>query len=272
MTASSLAASASPIVRLVHQITQRIRSITPCWVLSGVLVAGLITSCGGSDPPVPGGGAEVLKAAIQRLVVMEEPPRSGYARELFEHWVDVDGSGCTVRHKVLLADATAIAPLRIPSGGGAPCVVYEGNWELLFDGARHVGVASEIDVDHVVALAEAWDSGAWAWDAERRRTFANDSLNLIVADRQVNKDKADLDAGQWAPPDHRARCITAAKMVLTKLRYQLSVDAAERRGLLTMARSCDRSDQRSIGGFPLPGTPGFGLLVEQILAEQIPPG
>jgi hypothetical protein len=250
-------------------MSRRLRSGWERGLAVGVVLMLPLVSCGGSDPPVPGGGAETLIDLIERLEVMEEPPRQGYSRELFEHWVVVDASGCTVRHKVLRAQATAVAPLGSPSGGGLPCVVFEGDWELLFDGSRHVGLASEIDVDHVVALAEAWDSGAWDWTPLRRQTFANDPLNLIVADRQVNKDKADLDAAEWSPSDRRAHCITAAKIALTKLRYELSVDAAERRSLIAMAGSCDRSDQRSIGGFPLPGTPGFDLLTEQILAEQI---
>jgi hypothetical protein len=236
-------------------------------LLGVVLVLGPLTGCGTADNLVPGGGAHTLIATIELLEVAAEPQRRGYSRELFEHWVDLTGSGCTTRHKVLAAQATAVARPRSAEGATESCVVFEGDWELLFDGSRHVGLASEIDVDHVVALAEAWDSGAHSWDATQRKIFANDPLNLIVADRQVNKDKADRDAGEWTPPDPRSRCITAAKMVLTKLRYQLTVDPTERRGLITMARFCDRTDQRSIGGFPLPGTPGFDLLVEQILAE-----
>lgn len=239
---------------------------------SGVALAGLIlvvvtaslSGCGRAEPPVPGGGAEMLLAVIEQLAIAEEPVRRGYERELFEHWVDLDGSGCTTRHKVLAAQATSLASTRRPPTGPPSCTVFEGEWELLFDGSRHVGSAADIDVDHVVALAEAWDSGAHSWDATQRRTFANDPLNLIVADRQVNRDKADLDAGDWKPPDPRARCVTAAKMVLTKLRYELTVDAAERRGLITMSRYCDRSDQRSTGGFPLPGSSGFARLVEQV--------
>lgn len=222
----------------------------------GIAAVSLL-GCSRADSPLPGGSAAALHAVIEELVGAEESVRRGYSRDLFEHWLDMDGSGCTTRHKVLAAQATALAPM-------TQCVVVEGDWELLFNGARHVGPASAIDVDHVVALAEAWDSGADAWDAEQRRNFANDPLNLIVAERQVNKDKADLDAGEWTPSDPRARCLTAAKMTLTKLRYKLSVDAAERRGLMRMANHCDRSDQRSIGGFPLPGSQGFEKLRQQV--------
>jgi hypothetical protein len=243
-------------------------SLTPIgWAVAGLVALGLIlglTSCAAvTDPPSPGGGAEALIAVIELLEVEEEPPRRNYSRDNFEHWVDLDGVGCNTRHRVLAAQATALKA----RSDSADCKVVEGEWELLFHGGRHIGAASEIDVDHVVALAEAWDSGAAEWNAARRRVFANDPLNLIVASRQVNQEKADRDAGEWTPPDPRARCLTAAKMTLTKLRYRLRIDAVERRGLIRMARHCDREDQRSIGGFPLPGTVGFTTVRDEVLAE-----
>lgn len=237
--------------------------VTRAGLVLAVLAASF-SGCGRTELPVRGGGAEIMNALIEQLDVAEEPVRRGYERELFEQWVDLDGSGCTARHKVLAAQATSLAVTHRSLTGTPNCVVYEGEWELLFDGSRHVGRAADIDVDHVVALAEAWDSGAHSWDATQRRTFANDPLNLMVANRQVNKDKADLDAGDWKPSDPRSGCVTAAKMVLTKLRYELAVDSAERRGLIALSRSCDRADQRSIGGFPLPGTSEFARLAGQV--------
>ncbi len=239
-------------------MNQTLRGVVAC-----CLVALGLVGCAATDTPTPGGGTETLVAVIDLLEVTEEPPRRNYSRENFEHWVDRDGAGCNTRHQVLAAQATALKVHSNPFD----CRVAEGEWELLFHGGRHVGAASEIDVDHVVALAEAWDSGAADWDATLRRNFANDPLNLIVASRQVNQEKADLDAGEWTPSDPRARCLTAAKMTLTKLRYRLSIDSTERRGLIRMARYCDREDQRSIGGFPLPGTPGFVALRDQIRSE-----
>jgi hypothetical protein len=241
-------------LRLTYERSSHVR-----FLAAAVIVAG----CSAIDTPVPGGGAEALIAVIDLLEVAKESPRRGYSRENFEHWVDIDGAGCTTRHRVLAAQAIALKPRSNP----LDCRVVEGEWELLFNGGRHIGSASEIDVDHVVALAEAWDSGAAEWDATQRRTFANDPLNLIVASRLVNQEKADLDAGEWTPPDARARCLTATKIALTKWRYRLSIDEAERRGLVRMARHCDRTDQRSIGGFPLPGTSGFTGLRDKLRGE-----
>jgi hypothetical protein len=220
-----------------------------------------------ADPPVAaGGGAERLTLLIELLVVAEEPPRSGYQRDLFDHWSDTNGSGCTARQDALGAQAIGLVQRDIVR----PCVIIEGDWYSLFDGVTHSGSPSEVDVDHVVALAEAWDSGAEDWSIAKRRQFANDPLNLLVVTRRSNQNKADLDAGSWMPERGDAWCITAAMMVLTKLRYAMTIDAAEQRGLIRMARRCDRSDQRSTGGFPLPGTTAFDDLAQAVLSDRMP--
>jgi len=239
-----------------------------------VLAAGLLLAGCGAMPwiedepePVPGGGASRLLAVIDLLEVAEEGPRQGYSRELFDHWVDINGSGCTARQDVLVAQAVG-ALQRDPTRW---CVLVEGDWYSLFDGVHYSGAPSEIDVDHVVALAEAWDSGASEWPAWKRQRFANDPLNLLVATRRSNQDKADLDAGEWKPPRRDAWCITASMMALTKLRYALSVDRAEREGLRRMARHCDDPEQLTTGGFPLPGTSEFDRLADEILDERAAP-
>lgn len=214
--------------------------------------------------PTPGGGAERLVQLVDVLRVAPEAPRSGYSRELFEHWVDLDGSGCRTRADVLARQALGL----VQRDRTRWCVIVEGDWYSPFDGVRHTGDPAEIDVDHVVALAEAWDSGAHAWTALRRMQFANDPLHLLVVTRSSNQDKADLDAAEWRPERRDAWCLTASMMVLTKVRYDLGIDPAERAALVDMAASCDRDDQRTAGGFPLPGSPAFDDLAQAVLAER----
>jgi hypothetical protein len=209
-------------------------------------------------------GARVLLGLLDLLDVAEEPLRQGYSRELFPHWDDISGSGCTARQDALLAQATGLVQRDIVR----PCVIVEGDWYSLFDGDTFSGAPAEIDVDHVVALAEAWDSGAADWTTERRRQFANDPLNLLVVTRRSNREKADLDAGEWSPERSDARCVTASMMILTKLRYEMTIDAAERSGLRDMARSCERSDQRTVPGVPLPGSPEFLGTARAVLDER----
>lgn len=246
-----------------------ITTITTIRSFTTVVIAALtLAAC---DPPwastapepEPGGAAMRLHEVVDLLRVEPEPPRAGYARERFEHWEDVNGSGCRARADVL-ADQALGQVQRDP----APwCVIVEGDWYSAFDGVRHSGHPSEIDVDHVVALAEAWDSGASEWSNARRRQFANDPLNLLVATRRSNQDKADLDAGEWRPERRDAWCITATMITLTKLRYDLSVDPAERNGLVALALECDR-DTWAPASYPLPGTAPFDDLVLRILDER----
>lgn len=241
------------------------------WPRVGLLAACLgLSGCGvfsEPDPPTEPDrveGARVLFGLLDLLEVAEEPRREGYSRDEFPHWSDVSGSGCTARQDALLAQATGLVQRDLVRS----CVVIEGDWYSLFDGTTHSGAPAEIDVDHVVALAEAWDSGASGWTTSRRELFANDPLNLLVTDRQTNRDKADLDVGEWRPPRRDSWCVTASMTILTKLRHELTIDAAERDGLLEMTRTCERSDQRTVPGVPLPGTPEFLGTARAVLDER----
>jgi hypothetical protein len=238
------------------------------WVavlVAGALLGGcmLVAETAPADPD-RAEGTRVLLGLLDLLDVAEEPPRQGYSRDLLPHWDDISGSGCTARQDALLAQAIGLVQRDIVR----PCVVVEGDWYSLFDGVTFSGAPAEVDVDHVVALAEAWDSGAAGWSTERRRQFANDPLNLLVVTRRSNREKADLDAGQWSPERGDARCVTASMMVLTKLRYEMTIDAAERDGLRAMARACERSDQRTVPGVPLPGTAEFLGTARAVLDER----
>jgi hypothetical protein len=238
------------------------------WWLVGLIV---LAACGSPQPAtLEVGGASAsarLVEVIGLLEVAEEPRRQNYDRNAFNHWVDTNGSGCTARQDVLLSQAVGL----VQRDQFRPCVIVEGDWYLPFDGQTYSGSPSEIDVDHVVALAEAWDSGADRWDTKRRELFANDHLNLLVSDRQVNRTKGDKDAGEWRPDQRSSWCQTATMMALTKLRYDLSIDTRERRGLVEMANACNRDDQIRVGLVPLPGTADFDELVLAILDERARP-
>ncbi|MCA1844109.1 MAG: HNH endonuclease family protein [Actinobacteria bacterium] len=106
--------------------------------------------------------------ALDRLRVAPEGPRAGYSRAAFPHWVDADGDGCNTREEVLIAESTTPAQVDQPG-----CRVVAGDWVSPYDGVT-VTSPAELEIDHVVALAEAWDSGAAGWTTERRQAFAND--------------------------------------------------------------------------------------------------
>ncbi|MFM8268416.1 MAG: DUF1524 domain-containing protein [Ilumatobacteraceae bacterium] len=147
----------------------------------------------------------------------------GYVRELFRHWI-TQPSGCSTREAVLIRDTIGL-PQVDPFG----CTVVAGDWISPYDGARWE-FPSDVDIDHVVALKEAWDSGAWAWSDARRQAFANDltdrrTLRAVTDD--VNQSKADKDPSNWMPPLESYWCTYLGDWVAIKARWGLSMDESE---------------------------------------------
>ncbi|MFV0452141.1 MAG: S-layer homology domain-containing protein [Propioniciclava sp.] len=165
--------------------------------------------------------------AIDHLEVVEEdsPP---YDRDFFEHWIDADGDGCDTRAEVLQAES--LVPVTYSTG----CTVATGEWDSWYDEATWT-VASDVDVDHMVPLAEAWRSGAWAWSPAQRRDFANDldfGPSLEAVTDNVNQSKGDRDVADWLPPSAGATCRYLSDWVRVKYRWKLAIDAVEREVLL----------------------------------------
>lgn len=150
----------------------------------------------------------------------------GYDRALFVHWIDADGDGCDTRDEVLIAESLTTPRI------GPDCPV-RGSWRSVYDGLTTTR-ASALDVDHVVALKEAWDSGAWAWTPARRQGYANDlgdARSLRAVSVASNRAKGDQDPAGWLPPLRAFRCTYATDWVAVKVRWRLSVDARERAAL-----------------------------------------
>jgi hypothetical protein len=180
---------------------------------------------GGDDPT----------AILVGLRIAPKGPRTGYDRDLFPHWIDADGDRCDTREEVLIAESTSPAQVD-PSG----CKVVAGDWFSLYDGVT-TDDPSTFDIDHVVALAEASDSGASGWTAERRRAFANDldhpqALRAVTA--SSNRSKSDLDPAQWNPTRDAAWCEYARDWVAVKKAWDLTADQDEVDDLRVMLRTC----------------------------------
>ena len=185
--------------------------------------------------PLPAAVPMTLTEGIAALPVTVES-RAGYERSKFKHWVDADKDGCSTRAEVLIAES------RIPVTVGAGCKVTAGEWHSYYDGASVANPAG-LDIDHMVPLAEAWDSGASGWTAKRREQYANDldaSRSLLAVTAKTNRSKADQDPQEWLPPLADARCTYLSDWVSTKLRWQLSVDQAERDALTRILAGCGR--------------------------------
>lgn len=174
-----------------------------------------------------------LAAAVDLLPSGAES-RDGYQRTNFKHWTDADKDSCNTRAAVLIAES------RIEPTIETGCKVTAGEWYSYYDGAT-LTTPGGLDIDHMVPLAEAWDSGASTWTPERREAYANDlgaDRSLVAVTARSNRSKADQDPADWMPPLLDARCTYTADWVATKLRWQLAVDDRERAALSEIAAGC----------------------------------
>lgn len=202
-----------------------IRRLTP------VLVALLIAlSAPASTAALVPTARISLGAALNRLKVQPEYS-SGYSRSKFENggrdWIDADGDGLDTRAEVLI-DESKVSVI-ITRG-----IVRTGRWVSLYDNLTWT-ISTDVDIDHVVALSEAWKSGAYRWSASRRIAFANDlgvSWSLRAVTDNVNASKGDRDPASWLPPYRASTCTYLVGWVGVKLRWGLSVDAAEKSAII----------------------------------------
>ncbi|WP_329359944.1 HNH endonuclease family protein [Streptomyces anulatus] len=167
------------------------------------------------------------------LVQVTEEDRTGYTRSKFKHWNSGDNAsdGCNTRAEVLIAEAV-VAPTV-----GAGCKLTGGTWTSYYDG-QEVTSAGSLDIDHMVPLAESWDSGASGWTAERREAYANDQgsdVSLVAVTARSNRQKSDQDPADWMPPSPDAQCRYVAEWVATKLRWQLTAEDRELEALKVYA-------------------------------------
>ncbi|KAA0549844.1 HNH endonuclease [Bacillus sp. BGMRC 2118] len=169
------------------------------------------------------------QSQLNALTVKTEGSMTGYTRDNFPHWIS-QGNGCDTRQVVLKRDADYYS---------GDCPVTSGKWYSYYDGVT-VYSPSDIDIDHVVPLAEAWRSGANNWTTEKRKNFAND-LNgpqLIAVTASSNRSKGDQDPSTWKPTRYGAHCAYAKMWINTKYRWGLSLQSSEKTALQSMLNSC----------------------------------
>lgn len=159
---------------------------------------------------------------------------SGYDRDLFKHWIDADRDGCNARSEVLLIESLTAVTL------GDRCKVESGSWLSRYDGAT-ITDSSKLDIDHMIPLKEAWDSGANAWSADRRQAFANDldlPEALIAVSAGSNRSKSAKDPAEWIPTAGSYVCQYVKDWMSVKTKWQLSVDQREFEALRSMSLGC----------------------------------
>ncbi|MDW5325605.1 HNH endonuclease family protein [Plantactinospora sp. KLBMP9567] len=199
-------------------------------VLAGLLAAGAAACAPVESPaPEPTGSADT-QAQLDRLTVAGAGSMRGYSRERFPHWRNA-GKNCDVRDTVLQRDGTGIKL----SG----CNVVGGRWSSRYD-KRTLTDPSDVDIDHMVPLANAWRSGADEWDDDKRSEFANDldRPQLVAVSASSNRAKGDQDPSQWKPSNRDDWCQYAEDWIAVKHYWRLSVTSGEKAALDDMLGSC----------------------------------
>ena len=177
---------------------------------------------------------------LSTLPVKGRAPKTAYDRKLFGVGsVDLDRNGCDYRNDTLRRDLTT-KQLR---PGQPVCVVESGTLLDPYTGNDVSFVRGEkpppIEIDHVVALSDAWQKGAQQWSSEKLLQFGNDPRNLVATSRMANQQKRDSDAATWLPPNKAFRCSYVTRQVEVKATYGLWVTAAEREAMQAVLAGCD---------------------------------
>ncbi|WP_234380135.1 HNH endonuclease family protein [Streptomyces sp. CMB-StM0423] len=178
-----------------------------------------------------------LSELISALPVEDEGPCAGYHRREFKHWADSDRDGCDTRAEVLLRDAVTAPQIT----GRCTIAKDTGTWYSWYDDTTQTSKL-DVDIDHIVALGEASDSGARAWTAAEREAYANDLDDpraLLAVHDKSNQSKADRDPSEWMPPAVAASCRYITDWVVVKVRWGLSADGREHAAIQRIAAGCD---------------------------------
>jgi hypothetical protein len=174
---------------------------------------------------------------LNSLSVKGRAAKTGYTRAQFTHWSDLDRNGCDARNDTLKRDLTEV----IYKAGTRDCKVISG---LLLDPysgkvITFSSTKSNIDIDHVVALSNAWQTGAAYFDKTKRQQIANDPLNLLAVDFSLNRQKGDGDAATWLPPLKSYRCDYVARQIAVKAKYGLWVTQPEKSAIIKLLEKCE---------------------------------
>jgi hypothetical protein len=183
---------------------------------------------------------ERATAIIETLAVKGRAAKTGYDRSSFSHWRDPDRNGCDARNDTLRRDLTNLVIKSDSNGckvlGGVLADPYSGkNIDFVFG-------ASLVDIDHVVALSNAWQTGAFQFTSEIRLQFANDPLNLLAVSASLNRQKGDGDAATWLPPTKSYRCQYVARQIAVKKKYGLWITKPEKVAMSTLLAKCPKEE------------------------------
>ena len=216
----------------------RSRLLASSLALSLVFGLGATDLAASADPATLSAAAQNATAALAKLAVKGRAPKTGYDRDLFsDGWGDQPG-GCDSRNFILKRDLT-----QVKMRSGESCIVASGVLADPYTGkkinfVRGVKTSLAVQIDHVVAVSDAWQKGAQQITSASRYNFYNDPLNLLAVDGPTNGSKSDSDAASWLPPNKAYRCAYVARQVAVKLKYKLWVTKAEKAAIAGVLVKC----------------------------------
>jgi hypothetical protein len=223
-------------VRTLHIVRSAVAAAVAAAVVSGC--TSIPDQAPGASPQAaPGlaasGSAALAARQLGQLAVATSSSMRGYSRARFPHWRST-GANCNVRDSVLRRDGEPLGPVKL-SG----CNVVGGRWHSPYDG-KTLTDPKDVDIDHMVPLANAWRSGADTWDDKRRGDFANDLTRpqLKAVSLTSNRAKGDQDPAQWKPPVRAYWCQYAQDWIAVKFYWKLTITNAEKTALADMIRTC----------------------------------
>lgn len=208
------------------------RALRHCLASAGVtavFVAGLPATAVAEPPGIP--TESTARTQLAELTVQADGSQAGYDRDRFPHWSS-QGDNCNTREVVLERDGSEVT-------SGSDCYPDSGSWYSPYDGETWSEPA-DVDIDHVIPLAEAWRSGAADWTDSKRESFANDlkSPQLIAVTDNVNQSKGDRSPDEWKPPSTNYWCTYAKMWITVKHEWQLTVESGEKTALTSMLDRC----------------------------------
>lgn len=181
--------------------------------------------------------APLAREVLEKLEIKGRAPKTGYKREEFyKGWPDIDG--CSLRQRILKRELGTSVTLADDN-----CTVISGEFDEPYTGSHLVfyqksDLSNGLQIDHMVALSDAWQKGAQYLSAETRYQIATDPLNLLAVDSKTNQGKSDGDAATWLPPNKAFRCQYVARQISVKYKYGLWITPAEHDAMTKVLTTC----------------------------------
>jgi hypothetical protein len=202
--------------------------------ITTLLIAGAMTI-----PLAPADAAEKKASVVlETLAVKGRAPKTGYDRSSFGGWADLDNDSCYTRDEILMRDLQSVT-----FDPEEKCQVQSGTFIDPYSGTRidflqGRGTSNLVQIDHVVAVSDAWQKGAFKWGSATKISFYNDPLNLLAVQGRLNSQKGDGDAATWLPPLKSYRCNYVARQIAVKAKYSIWVTTAEKAAMKAILAKC----------------------------------